>query len=270
MSRDARWFRLNVRWHESAWLAELDWPTRAVWPLILEFVKLHGKGGVCDAPVLSRFASGFDVPVCNVTSVTGAACSGDDPAMVIRDGKWIIVKWSIYQGAECAERVRKHRAKKDLNLSPTSPPDDVTLHGVTSRYGPLPCHATETMTETVLPKGNSAKSRAKLPGGRSHSEFLLFLLPAAYQTESLRVEVDGYFQVRTKRKFGQWQESTIRERALEYQQYPVESLVEAFRNSRLNEYRGVFPKLPIQNAQVRTNGKPDPNEFTPSVLEPAR
>jgi len=159
MATDSYWFRLSSRWHESDWLADLDWPVRAIWPLVLGFVGKNGKEGICKAPNLRRFASAHDVPIEYVTAffdvVTRDRC---DRALVIHDGEWIVTHWDEYQKVDKTynERQQRRRAKLKEEAAKGFEPDvtrdhrDVTLnsHDVTGDVTPS-CHATTTTTTTT-------------------------------------------------------------------------------------------------------------------------
>jgi hypothetical protein len=159
MATDCYWFRLSSRWHESEWLADLDWPVRAVWPLILGFVGKNGKEGICKAPSLRRFASAHDVPLEYVNAffdaVTRDKC---DRALLVHEGDWIVTKWDEYQKVDrtANERQQRRRAKIKQELIYGIEPDvtrdnrDVTQNtdDVTRDVTPS-CRATTTTTTTT-------------------------------------------------------------------------------------------------------------------------
>lgn len=121
MSQITVWFRLNVDWHESAWLAELPWEVRAVWPVVLGHVKQNGRGGICRQPITARFCAAYDIPVTVVTALCNAA--ERDGALRICDGNWEITHWEEYQREDPSntERQRRHREKKRAEKSKSEP-----------------------------------------------------------------------------------------------------------------------------------------------------
>ena len=157
MGRDRVWFRLDVQWDESDWLADLPWHVRAVWPVILAHVKTYGRQGKCDAPVLRRFAAGHDIPLECIEVLLEAA--GKEGAMEITAETWQVTKWAEYQGAESLERVRRFR---DRNATEPDAPVTVTdetprnVTAVTERYPVRDKTITDTDTNTppiIPPKG---------------------------------------------------------------------------------------------------------------------
>lgn len=153
MAKSARWIRLDVSWDDTEWLADLTWPTRAVWPLVLAHVKLHGQAGVCTVNV-KRFCVAHDVPLPCVELFLEAAVRAG--AMEIDGSEWIVVKWAEYQGAESLERVRRHRDARRRDGAPSRNDETVaeraeTLYNVTAEPVTgvtLLCHATGTGTKT--------------------------------------------------------------------------------------------------------------------------
>jgi hypothetical protein len=112
MSLLSDWFRLNVDWHESEWLAALPWGVRAIWPLILGHVKANGRGGVCREPITSRFCAQYDIPLEAYNALRNAAVT--DGALRVADGDWVVSNWEDYQKEDPtnAERQRRHRERK--------------------------------------------------------------------------------------------------------------------------------------------------------------
>lgn len=106
------WFSLECDWDESKWLAQLPWPSRAIWPLIIGRVKLHGRGGVCNAPDLERFARSHDIPVDALRELLEAA--EVDNALLVTDETWTVTNWDFYQNLDPtnAERQRRFKEKK--------------------------------------------------------------------------------------------------------------------------------------------------------------
>ncbi len=157
MAGSGRWIRLDVNWDDSAWLADLPWPVRAVWPLILAHVKTMGSGGVCEAPNMRRFCAAHDVPQeCVEAFLDGAHRAG---AMNVEGSEWTVVKWRTYQESDSAERMRRMRLRNNPSpeeaaqheASQPEQDEEVTNTGacdVTARNVTSPCHATETETET--------------------------------------------------------------------------------------------------------------------------
>lgn len=126
MSVLADWFVLAVDWYESDWLIDLPWEVRAVWPVILGYVKHHGRGGVCKAPKIERFAEIHRIPVDACNALRNAAVT--DGALRVTDGDWVIYNWNDYQKEDPsnAERQRRHREKKKRSkcpFEPTQPPE---------------------------------------------------------------------------------------------------------------------------------------------------
>ncbi len=121
MSQITIWFRLIVDWHESAWLAELPWEVRAVWPVVLGHVKQHGRGGICRQPITARFCAAYDIPVTVVTALCNAA--ERDGALRVTDGNWEITHWEAYQREDPTntERQRRHREKKRAEKGKSEP-----------------------------------------------------------------------------------------------------------------------------------------------------
>jgi hypothetical protein len=123
MSVLADWFVLAVDWYESDWLIDLPWEVRAVWPVMLGYVKHHGRGGVCKAPRIERFAEIHRIPLDACNALRNAAVT--DGALRVTDGDWVISNWSDYQKEDPsnAERQRRHREKKKrskLQFEPNS------------------------------------------------------------------------------------------------------------------------------------------------------
>lgn len=206
MSQITSWFRLNVDWHESEWLAELPWEVRAVWPIVLGHVKQNGRGGICRQPITARFCAAYDIPVTVVTALCNAA--ERDGALRIFDGNWEITHWEEYQQEDPtnADRQRRFREKKRAEKAksePEQPPTasvgdecnalrngiDVTRYGVTptlqdntlqdnteNRRGKLQVSRRENsghsdgntaVSAPFQPNGNQERNRKPLLGGRS-------------------------------------------------------------------------------------------------------
>jgi len=148
VAENARWIRLNVDWHESKWLAALPWHVRAVWPVIITHVKVNGTGGRCKAPLLERFAGGYDIPNDTVTAlVTAANASG---ALRNEDDMWIIENWDLYQGVDASNRDRQKswREKRKAENSGSNRPENAPNSARNGTVTALPRHATETETLT--------------------------------------------------------------------------------------------------------------------------
>lgn len=138
-----RWIRLDATWHESKWLADLPWASRAAWPLVLGHIKVSGIGGRCRAPLIGRLAAGLDVPVeCLEECIRAAIEHG---AMTEQDGEWTVVKWHEYQTPDdSAERVARHRNARRNGVTPLQPVTEDGNGGVSE----LLCRVTETETKT--------------------------------------------------------------------------------------------------------------------------
>jgi len=123
------WFSLECDWDESKWLAALPWATRAIWVLVVGRVKLHGRGGVCNAPDLVRFARTHDVPYDALVGLINAAVA--DNALRVTDETWTVTNWEFYQNTDPtnAERQRRFREKKQAEKGQFEPgaPDDGSL-----------------------------------------------------------------------------------------------------------------------------------------------
>ena len=113
---EARWFRLDVAWHESKWLAALPWSSRSVWPILIGYVKANGMKGRCRAPIVARMAAGHDIPTECVEECVRAAF--DHGAIREDAGFWIVDKWDEYQSPDDSkERVSRFRNKKKQGVT---------------------------------------------------------------------------------------------------------------------------------------------------------
>lgn len=114
MASGTRWIRLDVSWEDSAWLDALDGVAAGCWPRLLCWVKRDGIGGSVKRPAPSVVARRWRVPVEAVLTLEAAATAGDDPALVVEDGKWIVTGWKKYQEPDSttAERSKRYRESK--------------------------------------------------------------------------------------------------------------------------------------------------------------
>lgn len=111
MRAEAIWLRLHVNWDETTWLADLPWPVRACWPILLGHMKLNGRGGRCPAPSMRRLAAAHDIPIECLESLIAAAVAAH--ALVVSDDSWHIPSWSVEHGSESTDRVRAHRQRNN-------------------------------------------------------------------------------------------------------------------------------------------------------------
>lgn len=153
MSR--RWIRLDVGWDLSEWMVELDACARLAWVKLLCWTKVHGKGGRTKALAPTVAARQWGVPTEAVEGMLGAAMSGEDPAVRIEDGDWVVVKWPEYQEPDrtATKRKRKQRAKES-RVSRRDMRD--------GRCDPSRDHRPPTETE-YTPSGEGVTPRARDP-----------------------------------------------------------------------------------------------------------
>lgn len=133
-----RWFRLDVGWSRSEWLAELEPASRLAWVELLAYVKAEGVGGVAKAMSPAVFGRIAGIDPADVRALLDAAEA--DGALEIHDGEWRVTKWDAFQNPDrtAAERMRRHREKQDVTRNTRN---DTRNKGVTR-------HATVTVTET--------------------------------------------------------------------------------------------------------------------------
>lgn len=152
---------------------------------LLTYAKTDGQAGIVKAIAPSVFGRNYGISANDVASMLAAASAGDDPALVIDDGAWVIVKWPDYQETDptAADRQKRFRAERsklsgtrqnrvdksvsdgNVKRKPVTPlqPLQPVSNGVTRR-------ATETVTYTETdkektlsgPKENGRKRRSNL------------------------------------------------------------------------------------------------------------
>jgi hypothetical protein len=112
---ERKWLKLYVGWSDSDWLACLDAGPRLCWPLVLEYVKCMGSGGIVTVRA-QRIATFYNVPLEWIESLLSAAVA--DGAVQLDGQKLTVLNWSDYQGDPTgAERVKRHREAKSRNVT---------------------------------------------------------------------------------------------------------------------------------------------------------
>lgn len=180
MPAPRRWIRLDVGWSRSEWLAELSPAARLAWVELLTYAKTDGTGGVVRAISPAVFGRNFGIPADDVRAMLEAAASGDDPALIVDEGSWIVSKWPDYQETDptAADRMKRYRADRSRlsttlqnrqnGVTPsnetTKPVTDVTRNvtDVTDRSG-VTRHATVTVTGTPTETNEETATTAAEP-----------------------------------------------------------------------------------------------------------
>jgi len=112
---ERKWLKLYVGWSDSEWLASLDAGPRLCWPLVLEYVKCMGSGGIATVRA-QRIATFYNVPLEWIELLLSAATA--DGAVQLDGQKLTVLNWSDYQGDPTgAERVKRHREAKSRNVT---------------------------------------------------------------------------------------------------------------------------------------------------------
>ena len=108
---DRKWFKVYVQWSDSEWLINLEPGPRLCWPLLIEWVKCMGTGGIADMGRHGKIAHHFSVPQEWIDTLIEAGINKG--AISIEGNRIIVQKWAEYQGdPTVTERVRRSRAQK--------------------------------------------------------------------------------------------------------------------------------------------------------------
>lgn len=133
MSKSQRWMRLDTGIFDSEWVYLLDPLAQLAWVRLLIHVKTEGVKGTAKALSIPVACKKWGIPESDIQAMLTAA--REDGALA-EGAEWSVTNWLKYQESPSAERVRKHRALQDANVTPES---------VTDGYS---CRVTETETET--------------------------------------------------------------------------------------------------------------------------
>jgi hypothetical protein len=134
------------------------------WVELLTYTKTDGQAGAVKAIAPAVFGRTFGINVADVNAMLAAAQAGEDPALMVDDGTWIIVKWPDYQETDptAAERQRRFRADRS-RLSPLRRDNrDTPLQPVTNG---VTRHATLTVTYDKDSDGKKEKEKENPPSG---------------------------------------------------------------------------------------------------------
>lgn len=121
MTATRRWFRLDITWSASTWLAVLRPGGRLGWIELLGYVKGHGVAGRVKALPPEIAAKRWGIPTRDVQAMLDAATGNG--ALRTEDGDWVITGWKKYQEVDntAAERMKRHREKKGARSGQTAP-----------------------------------------------------------------------------------------------------------------------------------------------------
>jgi hypothetical protein len=132
MPNTSLWFRLNVDWHESPWLAALPWEVRAVWPVLLGHIKQHGHRGSIRTPIPSRFCAQYDLPESSYSALIAAATEdgalrivtdSNGKSLRVTESVTVVTHWEDYQYGEPLSNAERQKRYRDKTRSVTG---DVT------------------------------------------------------------------------------------------------------------------------------------------------
>ncbi|MGV3613865.1 MAG: hypothetical protein ACO1SV_00900 [Fimbriimonas sp.] len=206
MSRESRWVRLNVDWAMTKWLEGLPWPQRAVWPLLLCHVKVHGNGrGWCKEMSATAFARMHDLPLAEASAFLEAAVAAG--ALLADAEGWRIAQWETYQSPDAWRKRQARAAAPTLFTS-----DDIC---------PVACHATETETWTETVE-KALRDTPQFRGAEMESleatlrNFERTLGPDAIRTEAVGaqrwLQANPHRAYRSaERFFGEWLKRRVRD-----------------------------------------------------------
>jgi hypothetical protein len=125
--------RLDTGIFDSEWVYLLSPMAQLAWIRLLLHVKTEGVKGTAKALSVPVASKKWGIPESDIQAMLTAA--REDGALA-EGAEWSVTNWLKYQESPSAERVRKHRALQDANVTPES---------VTDGYS---CRVTETETET--------------------------------------------------------------------------------------------------------------------------